>query len=341
MIKSEDIINHIKTEEEHKYTSTGIKFWRHKDAMESYRKQGGHTVISTHISPEGRCNLKCPYCSVAKRDVHNQIPLETIKDYVLKLKSRGLKACILTGGGEPTLYPQFEELVYWLKIEQRLSVALITNGTNVKKISQKIWDMFSWVRVSINQIPNYKEKISFPCIKGVLGASMVYSGQSEEEMREISNFIPEQVEYVRVLPNCLLNQNELIEEHKKIEVMLERLNDNRFFHQFKIHGKPETQICHQAYFRPYLSEVNGGTVFPCDSLVLNEEQMHFAEKYAICSAEQILDFLDGKIKLKFKAHELCKGCVFTENLKILNDWHLHGINRFDEYKGELIHEEFV
>ena len=41
-----------KSEQEHKYTSTGIKFWRHQQQMMSYKNDEGHSVISTHISPD-------------------------------------------------------------------------------------------------------------------------------------------------------------------------------------------------------------------------------------------------------------------------------------------------
>ena len=61
-----------KSEQEHKYTSTGIKFWRHKEQMVSYVENTGKTIISTHISPEGACNLKCEYCSVSQRAVHQR-----------------------------------------------------------------------------------------------------------------------------------------------------------------------------------------------------------------------------------------------------------------------------
>ena len=59
---------------EHQYTSTGIKFWRHQEQMWNYRNGDPNTIISTHISPEGACNLKCSYCSVTYRDTHSRIP---------------------------------------------------------------------------------------------------------------------------------------------------------------------------------------------------------------------------------------------------------------------------
>lgn len=338
----EEVKNRQKSPEEHAYTSTGIKFWRHRAQMESYRDQTGKTIISTHISPEGRCNLNCSYCSVSKRSRFFRISMDVIKEYIHKLKSRGLQAVILTGGGEPTLYPEFNELVEWLHDEQNLSVALITNGTNIKDVDQKVWDMFSWVRVSLNFVEDYQEKISFPFIKGVLGASMVYIGQTLEKMKELSDFVDKgNVQYVRVLPNCLLSQEKLIEEHLKIKNVLEQLGDKRFFQQFKLHGKPCSSICHQAYFRPYLSEVDGGTVFPCDSLVLNNQGRKFADEYAICKPENVLDFLDHKIDLKFDAKEICDGCVFSDNIALLDDWYYHGTNHFAEYGGKLLHEEFV
>jgi MoaA/NifB/PqqE/SkfB family radical SAM enzyme len=332
----------MKSEKEHKYTSTGIKFWRHKNALESYKHQTGCTVISTHISPEGACNLHCFYCSVSKRKIHSRIELPKIQDYVLRLKERGLQAVILTGGGEPTLYPHFNELVRWLKVGQGLSVALITNGTRVNNVPQTIWEMFAWIRVSLNLVDDWQRHISFPRCNGTLGASLVYTGQSAAEMQEIARFVSRpDIRYVRVLPNCLLEQQALLVEHEKIKTILAELSNDKFFQQFKVHGMPCCTVCHQAYFRPYLSEANGGTLYPCDSLVLNDACQHFADDYAICDAAQVLDFLDRKITMRFSPREKCLGCVFTDNLKLLDDWRMEGKSEFEKYTEPLEHEEFV
>ena len=79
----ETTLEHEPSVEEHKFTSTGIKWGRHQEALMNYKNGDPNTVISTHISPEGACNLKCPYCSVTYRDTHSRIDMDTIKDLSL------------------------------------------------------------------------------------------------------------------------------------------------------------------------------------------------------------------------------------------------------------------
>ena len=345
----------VKSEQEHKYTSTGIKFWKHQEKMLNYRDGNPNTVISTHIAPEGACNLKCPYCSVTNRAVHERISMGTLKKYVSDLKLRGLKAVILTGGGEPTAFKHFNELVQWVKSEN-LSAALITNGTLTQKVEDATWKCFSWVRVSINMFPNWETRIRLPYEKlseeCVVGCSSIYTADHEspeetenrvELLKKISKVADScGAKYIRLLPDCLLEQDKLLEQHDALDETLKEVNDPRMFHQFKVHAAPKTDTCHQSYFRPYLSEVGGGTVYPCDSIVLNGAIALFAKEYALCKAEDILDYIDKKTDQKFKATKKCKGCVFTENVNMLDDFVNKGVDRFDEFKDTtLVHSEFV
>ncbi len=319
--------------QEHKYTSTGAKFWRHRSQMESYRDGTGHTIISTHISPTSKCNLSCSYCSVAKRNRHYQIRLLVIQDYVRKLKTRGLKAVILTGGGEPLLYPRFNELVWWLK-EEGLKVALITNGTVCNLIPVQTWMIFDWIRVSLTQ-----EKINLPInllfSSCIVGCSVVYEeGLQLLEIEETAKRL--KAEYVRVIPNCLLQEEVLQEQHDKIDEWL-RDSSDLFFHQYKNPRRPKSVLCHQFHFRPYLSEVNGGLVFPCDSIVLNEATGYFCPSLALCHPKQILDLLDIGMVWAFN----CSGCVFADTVDMLDRWKNGELDRFDEFPDPLMHEEFV
>ncbi|MEO1009098.1 MAG: radical SAM protein [Planctomycetota bacterium] len=343
------------SEQEHRFTSTGVKFWKHRAAMEGYRDGTGHSVISTHIAPEGRCNLSCDYCSVTHRTFHSTIPLETIQDYVTKLKSRGLKAVILTGGGEPTVYKHFNELGEWL-LDEGLDLALITNGTQFKRVSDRILDGLSWLRISMNRFEHWERRITVPMDRvgagTVVGMSLCHSGDnSDDEFLEKVGRIADEngVSYVRVLPDCMLPQAELVREHRRLQSLFDAMPaGGKFFHQVKIHSAPTQCTCHQSFFRPYLSEEvdpesgEPGLVFPCDSVVLNDQAMKFKSIFAVCRPHEILDYLDGRIEQKFDATVHCTGCVFARTVNMLDDYVRKGEEHFDEFEhAEMRHENFV
>jgi organic radical activating enzyme len=348
----------MKSQEEHKFTSTGIKFWQHRGAMQAYKDGDPNTVVSTHIAPEGACNLKCPYCSVTHRKVHNRIDLDTIFKYVDDLMGLGLKAVILTGGGEPTIYPHFNKLVRGLK-SRGLSVALITNGTQSRRVDPDVWGMFSWIRFSINMFKGWDDSIKIPnhltndnC---VIGSSFVFT-QKHEKAESIDVDLLKRVaavarrsdaRYVRLLPNCLLPQKSLIGSHDLLEELLQFVDDKIFFHQHKLHGSPNCSKCHQSHFRPYLSEVPHGdtgipgSVYPCDSVVLNNEYAEFVERYQLCAPGDVLKYMNGEIKQKFDAKEHCTGCVFTDTVNMLDRWMIEGEEQFDSLGEPTMHGEFV
>lgn len=251
-------------EQEHIYTSTGVKFWRHPEQMISFLQGTGKSVISTHISPTSQCQLNCSYCSVAKRKQHESIELNVIIKYIEDLIPRGLKAIILTGGGESTMYPQWNELMNKVR-GYNLKLGLITNGVDLEG---KHLDMFDWIRVSINH--GSTERISWsewqvkPDV--TIGMSLVYSGKNKEFPISYLLHLAARLkaEYIRVIPNCL--PEDLNEAHKEIDQWIygsPEFDTRLFMHQRKVHRIPLTNYCTQAYFRPYLSEIGGGTVFPC------------------------------------------------------------------------------
>ncbi len=340
---------------EHKFTSTGVKFWKHRDSMQAYKQGTGRSVISTHVSPEGRCNLKCSYCSVSERTLHSTLELPRVKDYVERLMSRGLKAVILTGGGEPTLYKDFNQLGEWI-LEQGLDLALITNGTQFKRVSDTILKGLSWVRVSMNMFKRWEQLITLPVERlgpqTTYGLSICHSGDNKDSefLRGVAAFAERhKVSYVRVLPDCMLPQDQLVREHQELVRLLGSVaGGERFFHQFKVHGSPCQSKCHQSFFRPYLSEAidpatgKPGLVFPCDSVVLNDQAQKFRPRYALCPPEQILDYMDGRITQAFDATVHCTGCVFTRNVDMLDQFVKQGVEQFDQYANvEMHHENFV
>ncbi len=343
------------SDSEHRFTSTGIKFWKHRESLESYKQGSGRSIISTHISAEGRCNLTCDYCSVSHRTFHSTLELPRIKDYVWKLKSRGLKAVILTGGGEPTIYKHFNEMGEFI-LDEGLELALISNGTQWKRVSDRILQSLTWLRISMNKFDHWEKRVVVPMDRigpqTTVGMSVCFSGDNKdvEFLQTVGQWAAHHdVAYVRVLPDCMLRQEDLLREHEGLRRLFDGMvGGEKFFHQYKIHGAPSQGTCHQSFFRPYLSEeINPdtgkpGTVFPCDSVVLNDQAKKFKHTFALCAPEQILDYLDGKIAQRFDATEHCTGCVFTRNVNMLNNYVAHGVDRFAEFQdAEVNHANFV
>jgi radical SAM protein with 4Fe4S-binding SPASM domain len=105
--------------------------------------------ISVELSLTNQCNQKCKWCS--DYELRNRLPGSLDKNVILNLiddlKAGGTKGVVIEGGGEPTLHPDFSEIVEHI-INSGLAVGLITNGTIMNY--EHLLDKFEWIRVSLD-----------------------------------------------------------------------------------------------------------------------------------------------------------------------------------------------
>jgi organic radical activating enzyme len=284
---------------------------------------------------------------VTNRKRHVSISLVKIQDYIERLQSRGLKAVIVSGGGEPMLYPPLDRLIKYL-YAKGLSVGLITNGT-INRLSRKAWSMLLWVRISVNFNHGRLYKIVIPIDKlnknCVLGFSYIYdgSGKISQRLKQISDLAGRlKVEYVRILPDCRPQNEKFATFLKTLNPLISELKDKRFFLQNKMPRPAIHSVCHQSYFRPFFGE--DGYIYCCDSIVLHDYSMKFLEKYRVCKADKILDFMDGKIQPLFNPKTDCPGCVFVDNNKLIHNWISNNGYKLDikiNKNARIRHKEFV
>jgi MoaA/NifB/PqqE/SkfB family radical SAM enzyme len=317
---------------EKNFTSTGIKFLKYLDRLEDF--QVGRVVkpITLHIMPESRCNLKCGFCSVAKRNTHERLDLNLAQSVITQLCVRGLKGVVISGGGEPTLYPYVNELLSFLFV-YGLKVGLITNGTMLRNVSEENISKLSWVRISGNVLDYVgEEKILVPKFSDntVFGMSYIVSKDTQEgSLNKVRKFADKYgAKYIRVAADCLVNDEELELENKKVGKMVDDLDDQRFFHHYKKHGTPDR--CYLAYFHPIL--YCDGYIYPCDSLVLNDQNQDFDSSYRLCKAEDIVKrlYTNGSADYLICSKEKCKSCV----------WEVHN-NFLCNVRDYVEHAEFV
>lgn len=92
---------------------TGDKMLSHLD-----RVAGERLPITADIFLTNYCNNNCPYCTYRRwelgRDAH-AMSLGEFQKYAVRLLRLGVKGFILTGGGEPTVCPDFDRIAEWLE----------------------------------------------------------------------------------------------------------------------------------------------------------------------------------------------------------------------------------
>ncbi len=112
----------------------------------------GFAPLSINLDLTTACNYACDHCidfdilnSPAKYE--HEALLASLEDNI----KRGLRSVILIGGGEPTLYPKFGEVVRFLK-ERNVQVAIVSNGSRNGKIHEiaAVLSDRDWVRLSLD-----------------------------------------------------------------------------------------------------------------------------------------------------------------------------------------------
>jgi len=180
------------------FTSRGNKFWNHPEALEGLRN-GSPKPVVTHLMLTDTCQHTCAFCSVATRDGNALFPQQIIS-YLDQLQPLGLKAVILSGGGNPILYKtkagggwDFNDVVDYLH-GRGLEIGVITNGMPLvdypvlkkhgggymrrswKTVHPDTLDKCTWIRISMSGLDHKENEVYVPDIdptKTTLGFSYV------------------------------------------------------------------------------------------------------------------------------------------------------------------------
>ncbi len=107
--------------------------------MSALRDQFGRTIEYLRISVTDRCNFRCRYCMpveglpwLPKADI---LSYEEIREVVTQLAPMGLRRIRITGG-EPTIRPQIETLVRFIRgVPAVEDIALSTNGVKLPQLA--------------------------------------------------------------------------------------------------------------------------------------------------------------------------------------------------------------
>ena len=126
----------------------------HSGRVWRWYRTGRTAPVLVEIAPTGYCNATCPWCFFNGKKSKTRINRKTMLSAIEDMATMGVKALNWSGGGEPTLHPDFAEFVARAQ-GLGLKQGLFTNGYT-KIPNQR---SFSWIRISLTEKGFKKIKI--------------------------------------------------------------------------------------------------------------------------------------------------------------------------------------
>lgn len=84
-------------------------------AQEAHEARNSNRLLAIRLETNKSCNLRCRYCyAQSGEDSAKVADFDALKRIVLEAKGLGIKSVVVIGGGEPTLYPNFRELITYI-----------------------------------------------------------------------------------------------------------------------------------------------------------------------------------------------------------------------------------
>lgn len=331
------------------YTSTNRKLMRH---CEELRWIGpGECVwkpITLHVSPTDQCNLNCEFCSVRDR-AGDELDFDKLRKCITDFETLGVYSIEITGGGDPTLYPNIRELINFITRvrttgsfhAEQTSVGLITNGLALNRIPLSTLNKLAWLRISLSAVDRAQTAASFlPSIsnaieyatrispKVTIGFSyVIHEKTTSTTARDIQHLIDvARPTYLRLVPDCLTGKSMRRAKIKAYKWFGDLIADGKAFFQTKDARVPEK--CYIGYLKPFLN--SDGWVYMCSTCPLFARK--FPEEWRLCRMEDVWDYWHefGAADNKGFDTSNCTKCFYADQNDLLAD-----------LRTEIPHEEFI
>jgi len=127
------------------------KIFYHTEKIKSYTDGKRPFPTTLEVDLTNNCNHRCSFCYYAEHIGVNKDSLETkvIKETLLQAKELGTKGISFTGGGEPMIHKDYEEIVKYTK-GIGFDVGTITNGSAITKFNvETLIKKLQFIRISM------------------------------------------------------------------------------------------------------------------------------------------------------------------------------------------------
>lgn len=215
-----------------KYIESYISSFKKKDGLLLKRffsryEDNLNYPLSINFDLTVACNYRCQHC-IDKEVINtkNAFSLDEIISTLITLKIGGLRSVILIGGGEPTLYPQFKEVVRVIKI-LGLECAIVTNGSNNQKIKEiaKFLTRGDWIRFSLDA---GTDGVFQHLHRPVRPVTLNEICESVANIKQKNSSVQIGFSFVIIIPDAIKNNSSIVPNYNEIETAAILAKNNHF-----------------------------------------------------------------------------------------------------------------
>jgi len=332
------------------YTSNVSKLLKHLPKIKLLQDGKRPSPVMFHMSPANPCNLTCSFCCFANRTLKEMLTLDQMKKAIDSFVELGATGMELTGGGEPTLHPDFGKVVNYA-YEKGLKIGVVTNGTTITKWHKKggVWDKLEWIRLgmygfyegyeydidALRSYPNLTigaayiwdenyESSNNPNITGQWtdkkSKRLAKKRQTPEHFERMLDWVEKEKIPTRIAFNSIKVSDLIIQD---IEMIRDRIKDKKlkyaFLSDFNWKGSRRNDSCYMHNFKPFVFTDGNVYVCPCAEMSV-ENAYKVNSEFKICDIDGILDYYNSVQEAKgIKRNHACAYCKYAAQNELIDD----------------------
>lgn len=212
------------------------------------------------LYPTNKCNRNCGFCHCSNRDKTLELETGDILFKLQRLKQYGTRAVTISGGGEPLLHPEINQIIHGLWL-LGIEVGLTTNGDYLNTLDDRSLEVLTWVRISASDEYKFDAKwwlrIAQPIITKFNNVSWAFSyvatGNFNESNLKDYVFTADKFNFshIRVVGNRIVQEH----SHKF------NLDSKRVIWQSSKNSQKGAKDCWYSLLKPVIDA--DGYIYPC------------------------------------------------------------------------------
>lgn len=275
--------------------------------------------IHLQISPTNACNLNCGFCSCRDRDKKKQLSLEQVIKILDICAERGTKAITWTGGGEPLMNPDINEMLNYAS-ELGIKSGLVTNGILLKKLDYH--DNLTWCRVSSSddRIPAFdsiREAIKINPRTDWAFSHVISRNPNYQTIKSLIDFAESGVfTHIRLVSDLCDLDN--VPSMKEVKKSLGKIDDSKVIYQGRKDSTCGEKDCYVSLLKPVIAPEG---IFPCCGFQYHRKNMKhdLIEEEKWGGINDLMEIIDNQINYDGKNCEICYYSEYNSALKKLKN----------------------